>query len=97
MTFAVSASFPWLDSSLNWHLINQTTVITNKESGNFMSTEIIVVIVVAVIVVGVLVFGVLGVLRRRRFQQCFGPEYDRLVDERDSRRAALASWRLTRS
>jgi hypothetical protein len=52
---------------------------------------------VAVIVVGVLVFGVLGVLRRRRFQQCFGPEYDRLVDERDSRRAALASWRLTRS
>ena len=97
MTFAVSASFPWLDSSLNWHLINQTTAITNKESGIFMSTEIIAVIVVAVIVVGAVVFGVMAVFRRRRLQQRFGPEYDRLVSERDSRRAALASWRLTGS
>ena len=55
-----------------------------------MSTGIIVVIIVAVIVVGVLAFGVLGVLRRRRLQQRFGPEYDRLVDERDSRREAEA-------
>jgi hypothetical protein len=55
-----------------------------------MSTVIIVVIVVAVIVVGVLVFGVMGVLRRRRLQERFGPEYDRLVSERDSRREAEA-------
>jgi hypothetical protein len=55
-----------------------------------MSTVIIVVIVVAVIVVGVVVFGVMGVLRRRRLQERFGPEYDRLVGERDSRREAEA-------
>jgi hypothetical protein len=29
-------------------------------------------------------------LRRRRLQQRFGPEYDRVVDERDSRRQAEA-------
>jgi hypothetical protein len=55
-----------------------------------MSTGIIAVIVVAVIVVGIVVFGVLGVFRRRRLQQRFGPEYDRLVGERDSRREAEA-------
>jgi hypothetical protein len=47
-----------------------------------MSTGIIAVVVVAVVVVGVVVFGVLAVLRRRRLQQRFGPEYDRLVGER---------------
>jgi hypothetical protein len=55
-----------------------------------MSTGIIVVIVVAVIVVGAVVFGVMAVLRRRRLQERFGPEYDRLVGERDSRREAEA-------
>ena len=40
-----------------------------------MSTGIIVVIVVAVIVVAALVTGVLAVMRRRRLQQRFGPEY----------------------
>ena len=55
-----------------------------------MSTGIIVGIVVAVIVVGAVVFGVLAVFRRRRLQQRFGPEYDRLVGERDSRRKAEA-------
>jgi hypothetical protein len=55
-----------------------------------MSTGIIAVIVVAVIVVGIFVFGVLGVFRRRRLQQRFGPEYNRLVGERDSRRKAEA-------
>jgi hypothetical protein len=55
-----------------------------------MSTGIIGVIVVAVIVVGVVVFGVLAVFRRRRLQQRFGPEYDRLVGERDSKRKAEA-------
>jgi hypothetical protein len=55
-----------------------------------MSTGIIVGIVVAVIVIGVVVFGVMAVLRRRRLQQRFGPEYDRVVGERDSRRKAEA-------
>ncbi len=55
-----------------------------------MSTVIVVVIVVVVIVAGVLVFGVMGVLRRRRLQERFGPEYGRLVGERGSRREAEA-------
>lgn len=55
-----------------------------------MSTGIIVGIVVAVIVVGAVAFGVMAVFRRRRLQERFGPEYDRLVSERDSRREAEA-------
>jgi hypothetical protein len=55
-----------------------------------MSTGIIVGIIVAVIVIGAVVFGVMAVLRRRRLQQRFGPEYDRVVGERDSRRKAEA-------
>jgi hypothetical protein len=55
-----------------------------------MSTGIIVGIVVAVIVVGAVVFGVMAVLRRRRLRQRFGPEYDRLVGERDSKREVEA-------
>jgi hypothetical protein len=55
-----------------------------------MSTGIIVGIVVAVVVIGTVVFGVMAVSRRRRLQQRFGPEYDRLVGERDSRREAEA-------
>ena len=53
-----------------------------------MSAGIIVGIVVAVIVIGAVVFGVMAVSRRRRLQQRFGPEYDRVVGERDSRREA---------
>jgi hypothetical protein len=55
-----------------------------------MSTGIIAGIVVTVVVVGVVVLGVMAVLRRRRLRQRFGPEYDRLVRERDSRREAEA-------
>jgi len=55
-----------------------------------MSTGIIVGIVVAVIVIGAAVFGVMAVQRRRRLQQRFGPEYDRVVGDRDSRRKAEA-------
>jgi hypothetical protein len=56
-----------------------------------MPIGIIVGIVVAVIVVGAVVLGAMTVLRRRRrLQQRFGPEYDRLVGERDSRREAEA-------
>src|SRR6202046_261746 len=53
-----------------------------------MSTVIIVVIVVVIVVVGLLVVGMRTVLRRRRLQQRFGPEYDRLVGESDSKRQA---------
>jgi hypothetical protein len=55
-----------------------------------MSTVIIVVIVVALVVVGIIAFGVLAVLRRRRLKERFGPEYDRVVDDRDSRREGEA-------
>jgi hypothetical protein len=55
-----------------------------------MSTGIIVAIVVAVIVVAALVTGAMTVMRRRRLQQRFGPEYGRVVSERDSRREAEA-------
>jgi hypothetical protein len=71
-------------------LINQATAITSKEAGSFMSTGIIVGIVVAVIVIGAVVVGVMAVQRRRRLRQRFGPEYDRLVGERDSRHKAEA-------
>ena len=50
-----------------------------------MSTGIIVAIVVAVIVVAALVIGAMTVMRRRRLQRRFGPEYDRVVGERDSK------------
>jgi hypothetical protein len=55
-----------------------------------MSAGIIVAIVVAVVVVAALVIGVMAASRRRRLQQRFGPEYDRLVGERDSKRKAEA-------
>src|SRR5450755_1167524 len=55
-----------------------------------MSTLTIVVIVVVVVVAAALVTGVLAYLRRRRLQQRFGPEYDRLAGERDSKLKADA-------
>jgi len=55
-----------------------------------MSTGIIIGIIVAVIVIGAAVFAVLAVSRRRRLQQRFGPEYDRVVDGSDSKRKAEA-------
>ena len=55
-----------------------------------MSTGIIVGIVVAVIVIGAVVFVLIPMRRRRRLQQRFGPEYGRLVGERDSKRQAEA-------
>jgi hypothetical protein len=53
-----------------------------------MSTVTIVTIVVVIVVVGLLVVGMRTVMRRRRLQQRFGPEYDRLVGESDSKRQA---------
>lgn len=68
-----------------------TAEFPNKEVGNFMSAVIIAVIVVAVIVVGIIAFGVVAVLRRRRLKERFGPEYDRVVGDRDSRREGKPS------
>ena len=50
-----------------------------------MSTGIILVIVVAIIVIAAVVIGLMAAARRRRLQQRFGPEYDRLVGEHDSK------------
>ena len=55
-----------------------------------MSTTTIVVIIVAVIVAAALLVGLMAVQRRRRLQRRFGPEYDRLLDQRDSRLRAEA-------
>jgi hypothetical protein len=48
----------------------------------------IAVVVATVIVAAVVVTGVMALSRRRRLRQRFGPEYDRLVSERDSKRKA---------
>src|SRR5215467_13504805 len=56
-----------------------------------MSSGIVaVIIVIALIVVVALGTGILYDSRRRRLRQRFGPEYDRLVGERDSRLKAEA-------
>jgi hypothetical protein len=54
-----------------------------------MSTGTIVIIIVVIIVVAAIVAGVMY-QRRRRLQQRFGPEYDRLVEEKGSRTKAEA-------
>jgi hypothetical protein len=66
----------------------QTTVI-DQEAGVFVSAGIIVAIV-AVVVIGAVAWAMMAVIRRRRLQQRFGPEYDRLAGERGSRREAEA-------
>ena len=50
-----------------------------------MSAIVMAVILGVVLVAAVLVIGLMAVLRRRRLQQRFGPEYDRLVGQRDSK------------
>src|SRR5260370_18856556 len=55
-----------------------------------MAKTTIVVIIGAVIVVAALLAGLMAAQRRRRLQRRFGPEYDRLVDQRDSRLKAEA-------
>jgi Tfp pilus assembly protein PilX len=54
-----------------------------------MSAAAIVGIVVVVVIVA-LVIGVMAAVRRRRLQQRFGQEYDRVADEKQSRRKADA-------
>jgi hypothetical protein len=53
-----------------------------------MSTTQIIVLVLVIIAVVVLGAVAWAVLRRRSLRQRFGPEYDRLVSEQDSRGAA---------
>ena len=55
-----------------------------------MSTGAIVAIVIVVIVVAAVVVAVMMANRRRRLKERFGPEYDRAVTERGSRREAEA-------
>ena len=55
-----------------------------------MSTGTIVAIIVAVVVIAALVIGLMAAMRRRRLQQRFGPEYDRLAGEHDSKLKADA-------
>jgi hypothetical protein len=50
-----------------------------------MSTVTIAIIVAAVVVVAALAIGVTAVRRRRRLRHRFGPEYDRLAGERNSK------------
>jgi hypothetical protein len=54
-----------------------------------MSTGTIVIIVVVIIVVAAIIAGVMY-QRRRRLQERFGPEYDRMVEEKGSRTKAEA-------
>ena len=54
-----------------------------------MSAGAIVAIIVAIVVV-LLVIGVLTMARRRKLQQRFGPEYDRVAGQMHSRRKADA-------
>jgi hypothetical protein len=55
-----------------------------------MSTGTIIIIIVAIIVVVAIIAGVMYDQRRRRLQQRFGPEYDRMVEEKGSRTKAEA-------
>ena len=50
----------------------------------------VVIVVIAIIVIGAVAAVALSAARRRRLQQRFGPEYDRLVAEHDSRLKAEA-------
>jgi hypothetical protein len=53
-----------------------------------MTTVQIIVLVLVLVVIAVLVAGAVLMMRRRALRDRFGPEYDRLVTEQDSRSAA---------
>ena len=55
-----------------------------------MSTGITVIIIVIAVIVVAAVAGILYDTRRRRLRQRFGPEYDRMVEEKGSRTRAEA-------
>ncbi|MEU8329933.1 hypothetical protein [Micromonospora sp. NPDC048839] len=51
-------------------------------------TQVIVIVLVVLVVVAVLAVAVRSLGRRRALRDRFGPEYDRVVEEQDSRSAA---------
>jgi hypothetical protein len=53
-----------------------------------MTTVQIIILVIVLVVIAVLVVGAVMTMRRRALRDRFGPEYDRLVAEQDSRTAA---------
>jgi hypothetical protein len=55
-----------------------------------MSSGTIVIIIIAILVVVAIIAGVVYDTRRRRLRQRFGPEYDRMVEEKGSRTKAEA-------
>lgn len=55
-----------------------------------LMSAIAIVVVVAVAVIAALTLSLTGTQRRRRLRNRFGPEYDRLVREHESRREAEA-------
>jgi hypothetical protein len=55
-----------------------------------MSTGTIIIIVIVVVVVVAAIAGIMYDTRRRRLRQRFGPEYDRMVEEKGSRTKAEA-------
>jgi hypothetical protein len=55
-----------------------------------MSTGTIVAVIVVIVVVAAVAVAVISQARRRRLRGRFGPEYDRVVEESDSRRQAEA-------
>jgi hypothetical protein len=55
-----------------------------------MSSGTIVIIIVAILVLVAIIAGVVYDTRRRRLRQRFGPEYDRLVEEKGSKAKAEA-------
>jgi hypothetical protein len=65
-----------------------TQVLTARSLRRRQMILMSTVTIAAVIVAVVLVIGVTAVRRRRRLQQRFGPEYDRLASEHDSKRKA---------
>jgi hypothetical protein len=55
-----------------------------------MSSAALIITLIAIVIVGALLSGVLTARRRRRLRRRFGPEYDRLVTQHGSKRAAEA-------
>src|SRR5829696_3788533 len=58
-----------------------------KHEEQAMNTSTIIAIVAVIVVVAVAVVALRPMVRRRRLQQTFGPEYDRAVESHDNRTA----------
>src|SRR5437660_1944479 len=62
----------------------------NSRTGreNLMNATLIIILVIAAVVVVALVVAAVTASRRRALRERFGPEYDRVVADKDSKRAA---------